>query len=75
MTGLKIDEWMPDYQVSACYSILVRASVEQTYEALAEAKFSDLAIVRGLLCLRGYLPLRKKVAAVAKVGPAKDLAQ
>ena len=68
---MKIDEWMPEYQVSARYSIFVRASVEQTYEALAEAKFSDLGIVRGLLRLRGYLPLRKKVAAVS---PPKDQA-
>ena len=54
MNGLKIDEWMPDYHVSARYSILVQASVEQTYAALAEARFSNLRLVRGLMRLRGY---------------------
>lgn len=54
MSDLKIDEWLPEYQVSAQYSLLVRASVEQTFAALAQASFSDLAIVRGLMRLRGY---------------------
>lgn len=54
MNGLKIDEWLPEYQVRARYSLLVRASVERTYAALAKANFSNLAIVRGLMRLRGY---------------------
>jgi hypothetical protein len=54
MSGLKIDEWLPECQVSARYSLLVGASVEQTYAALTKANFSDLAIVRGLMRLRGY---------------------
>jgi hypothetical protein len=51
---MAIDEWLPQYQVSASYSIIVDASVEKTFAALAQASFSDLAIVRGLMRLRGY---------------------
>jgi hypothetical protein len=51
---MKIDEWMPKYNVRASYSILVRASVEKTSAALASARFSDLPIVRRLMRLRGY---------------------
>jgi hypothetical protein len=51
---MAIDEWLPQYQVSASYSILVRASDEKTYAALKRANFSDLRIVRGLMRLRGY---------------------
>ena len=49
-----IDEWLPQYQVSARYSILVHASDEKTYAALKHVDFSDLPIVRGLMRLRGY---------------------
>jgi hypothetical protein len=49
-----IDEWLPQYQVSASYSVLVHASNEQTYAALKLANFSDLPIVRRLMRLRGY---------------------
>ena len=49
-----IDQWLPQYQVSASYSILVRASAEKTYATLKRASFSDLPIVRGLMRLRGY---------------------
>ena len=49
-----IDEWLPQYQVSASYSVLVRASDEKTFAALKHANFSDLPIVRGLMRLRGY---------------------
>jgi hypothetical protein len=51
---MAIDQWLPRYQVSASYSILVRASAEKTYAALKHASFSDLPIVRGLMRLRGY---------------------
>jgi len=51
---MKIDEWMPNYNVSAGYSILVRASIEKTSAALVNARFSDLPIVRYLMRLRGY---------------------
>jgi hypothetical protein len=51
---MAIDEWLPQYQVSASYSLLVRASAENTFAALTRASFSDLAIVRGLMRLRGY---------------------
>lgn len=54
MSGTAIDEWLPQYQVSANYSVLVHASREKTYAALRQASFSDLAIVRGLMWLRGY---------------------
>jgi len=54
MSATQIDEWLPQYQVSARYAILVRASAEQTYAALAKAKFSDLTILRVLIRLRGY---------------------
>jgi hypothetical protein len=49
-----IDEWLPQYQVSARYSILVHASDEKTFAALKLVDFSDLPIVRGLMRLRGY---------------------
>jgi len=51
---MKIDDWLPEYQVSARYSILVRSSQESTAAALGKASFADLAIVRGLMRLRGY---------------------
>ncbi len=59
MSGIAIDEWLPEYQVSATYSLLVRASAEKTYGALTHASFSELAIVRGLMWLRGYRLGRK----------------
>jgi len=49
-----INQWLPQYQVSASYSLLVNASDEKTYAALERAEFSDLAIVRVLMRLRGY---------------------
>jgi hypothetical protein len=51
---MKIDEWLPEYQVSSQYSLAVGASAEQTYGALVRAKLVDLPIVRGLMRLRGY---------------------
>jgi hypothetical protein len=54
MTGLSIDQWLPQYQVSASYSMLVHASDEKTYAALRRVDFSDLPIVRSLMRLRGY---------------------
>jgi hypothetical protein len=51
---MAIDEWLPKYQVSASYSLLVHASDEKTYAALKHANFSDLPVVRGLMRLRGY---------------------
>ncbi len=54
MSGTAIDKWLPQYQVSASYSVLVHASREKTYAALQQASFSDLAIVRRLMWLRGY---------------------
>jgi hypothetical protein len=51
---MAIDEWLSEYQVSASYSLLVRATAENTYAALTRASFSDLAIVRSLMWLRGY---------------------
>ena len=54
MSALKIDDWMPEYQVSARYSILVAASPESTASAVRKASFANLPIVRGLMRLRGY---------------------
>jgi hypothetical protein len=51
---MAIDGWLPHYQVSAGYSVLVHASEEKTYAALKRANFSDLRIVRSLMRLRGY---------------------
>jgi len=51
---MAIDQWLPQYQVSASHSVLVHASEERTYAALKRANFSDLAIVRRLMRLRGY---------------------
>ncbi|MGA2414472.1 MAG: hypothetical protein ABSF59_08480 [Candidatus Sulfotelmatobacter sp.] len=51
---MAIDEWLPHYQVSARYSIVVHASGEKTYCALKRAAFSDLAVIRVLMRLRGY---------------------
>jgi hypothetical protein len=49
-----LDEWLPHFQVSARYSILVRASPGATYAALVSANFSQLTLVRRLMRLRGY---------------------
>jgi len=54
LTATQIDKWLPDYQVSATYSIFVHATARRTYDALAQASFSGLPIVRGLMRLRGY---------------------
>jgi hypothetical protein len=51
---MKVDDWMPEYAVRAGYSILVRASPEKTFDALAAADFGKLPVVRGLMWLRGY---------------------
>jgi hypothetical protein len=51
---MAIDGWLPHYQVSAGYSVLVHASDEKTYAALKRANFSDLRMVRSLMRLRGY---------------------
>ena len=58
---MAIDVWLPQYQVSASYSILVHASAEKTYAALKHANFSDLPIVRGLMRIRGYRIGRSRV--------------
>jgi hypothetical protein len=58
---MAIDEWLPQYQVSASYSVLVHASDEKTYAAVKHANFSDLAIVRNLMRLRGYRIGRAKI--------------
>jgi hypothetical protein len=58
-----IDEWLPQYQVSARYSILVRATPAQAYAALNQASFSDLTILRVLTRLRGYRLKSEKSAA------------
>ncbi len=47
-----IDDWLPEHQVSARYSILVGSSPEKTAAALKKASFADLPIVRGLMRLR-----------------------
>jgi len=49
-----IDVWLPEYLVSVSYSILVHASPERTAAALAQADFTTLPLVRGLMGLRGY---------------------
>jgi hypothetical protein len=49
-----IERWLPQYQVSARHSVLVRASDEKTYAALEQARFSDLPVVRVLMRIRGY---------------------
>lgn len=54
MSGMEIDDWLPEYQVSARYSILVGSSPENTAGALRRASFADLPIIRGLMRLRGY---------------------
>ena len=66
---MKIDEWMPKYNVSTYYSILVRASVEKTSAALASARFSDLPIVRRLMRLRGYRMDRNKATGPESCKP------
>lgn len=66
MSAAKIDEWLPQYQTAARYQIVVRASPEQTYAALAKANFSDLTIVRVLMRLRGYRLKANKLAAPEK---------
>lgn len=59
MSGLQIDEWLPEYTVRASYSIRVLASPEQTFAALKSANFGNLTIVRQLMRLRGYGPKKE----------------
>jgi len=68
VSGRAIDEWLPQYQVSASYSILVRASCEKTYAALQQTSFSDLAIVRRLMRLRGYRVGRDEIPGTGARG-------
>jgi hypothetical protein len=66
---MKIDEWLPEYQVSARYSILVPSSVETVAAALRKASFADLPVVRRLMRLRGYrLGKTEPEASPATVG-------
>jgi len=51
---MAIDEWLPQYQVNASYSVLVHAPCKETYSALKKASLSDLAVIRLLMRLRGY---------------------
>jgi hypothetical protein len=44
---MKIDERLPEYQVSVRYSILVGSYAEKVGAALRKASFADLPIVRG----------------------------
>jgi hypothetical protein len=60
---MAIDEWLPHYQVSAGYSVLVHASEEKTYAALKGANFSEIRIVRSLMRLRGYRIDRGRIPA------------
>jgi hypothetical protein len=64
MSGLKIDEWLPEYKVAARYSLVIHASSETTYAALTKAKLADLPIVKGLMRLRGY-----RASAVEEAAP------
>jgi hypothetical protein len=57
-----IDKWLHEYQVSSRYSVLVHASDDRVYGALKLANFSNLAIVRILMRLRGYKLDRGKTA-------------
>jgi hypothetical protein len=67
-----IDEWLPRYQVSARYAILVRATPEQTYAALTKANFSDLTIIRALMRLRGYgVKSEKAIAPEARTSGSR----
>jgi hypothetical protein len=58
---MAIDQWLPRYQVSTSYSVLVHASDEKAFAALRHDNFSDLAIVRGLMRFRGYRIGRGKI--------------
>jgi hypothetical protein len=51
---MAIDQWLPQYQVSARYSTHVHAPDEQIYAVLKRTRFSDLFIVRVLMRVRGY---------------------
>ena len=58
-----IDNWLPEYQVKARYSVQVGRSPEKTAAGLRKASFADLAIVRRLMRLRGYRLGNTKPAA------------
>jgi hypothetical protein len=77
LTGA-IDQWLPQYQVSASHSVFVHASDEKTYAALEQARFSDLPVVRVLMRIRGYGRGRSKTgepdAAENVRGPFLELA-
>lgn len=76
MIRMAIDEWLPQYQVSASYSIVVNASQEKTFAALTHATFSALPMVRRLLRLRrlGQRGLQESEPRQGARGPFLELA-
>jgi len=47
-----MDEFLPDYNVSAAYEISINAPSSDVYECLLRSEFSDLWLVRLLMALR-----------------------
>ena len=69
---MQINEWMPEYQFSASYSIRIEASPEKIFAAVAQANFTDLPMVRRLMRVRGYRVGRRSFPASAKAAQATD---
>ncbi len=56
---MKLDELMPEFDVSATYRVRVRASAGETWRALLNCDFSDSFLVRILLSVRSARLLRR----------------
>lgn len=53
---MKLDEFLPEYNVRSQHSINVYATPEEVYAALTDNSFSQVPVVRFLMRLRGFSP-------------------
>ncbi len=58
---MKLDEFLPNYDIRSQHSIEVRATPAETYAALTTGSFSQIALVRFLMRLRGFARQRTNV--------------
>lgn len=59
---MKLDEFLPEYNVRSQHSIEVHAIPAEVYAALTAGSFSQIPVVRFLMRLRGFPPERTNMA-------------
>lgn len=59
---MKLDEFLPEYNVRSQHSIDVHATPAEVYAALTTGSFSQIPVVRFLMWLRGFPPKRTNMA-------------